>query len=126
MMSNDVRDVAAELLALEEKRRQALSTKDWATLEAFCADDLTHTHSSGRTEDLQTWLAGLKKRPRAIERRDLIVRVYGDTAIMTGIQINSPEGAEPDPDPQLLKVIQVWIKNPGGWQVAASQTTRVK
>ncbi len=119
-------DVVAELLACEVKRSQALSTKDWATLETFCADDLIHPHSSGRMEDRQTWLAGLKKNPRTIERRNLQVKVYGNAAIMLGIQINIPEGTEPDPDSQLLQVMQVWVKSEKGWQVAASQTTRVK
>ena len=125
-MTNNNPGVAAELVALEVKRSQAISTKDWAVLEALCAADLTHTHSSGRTEDRQTYIKGLQERPRGIERRDLAVRVYGDAAVMTGLQFNSPEGAAVDPNPQALQVLQVWVKGPLGWQLTASQTTRVK
>ena len=125
-MTNNNQDVAAELVALETKRSAAISTKDWATVESLCAADLTHTHSSGRTEDRNTYIKGLMERPRGIERRNLAVRVYGDAAVMTGLQFNSPEGAAVDPNPQALQVMQVWIKGAHGWQVTASQTTRIK
>lgn len=119
--------VELELLDLEAQRAAALSSKNWSRLEDFCAPTLTHTHSSGRVEDRSTWLDGLKKRPRAIERSGLQVRVYNDTtAVMSGLQFNAPEGSDPAAERQALQVLQVWVKSQGRWMVVASQTTRVK
>lgn len=115
-----------ELIALEQERAAALSNKDWDTLAAFTADTFIHTHSSGRWEDKPTWIAGLQKRPRGIERKDLRVWVYGDAAVMSGLQLNRPEGMEIEQDPVTLRVLQLWVKLGQQWQVAASQTTRVK
>src|SRR5262245_51673557 len=95
-------DVAA-ILAREDERCKAISNQDWATLETILTDDLTHIHMPGRQEDKPTYLAGVKNNPRTVTRDDLQVRVYGDTAIMTGAMTNARADREDH-----ARVTQVW------------------
>jgi ketosteroid isomerase-like protein len=111
---------AAELLQLEAERCRAISAGDVAALGQLLADDLTHTHVTGRTEDKATYLAALGGRPRVTTRRELKVRVHGDAAIMTGTLINAfpPDGGTVRPASE-AQALQVWIKAGGGWKLAA-------
>ena len=112
--------VTEELLRLEDERCRAISAGDINTLGRLLADDLTHTHISGHTEDKATYLATLGGRPRITTRRDLNVRVYGDTAIMTGTLVNAfpPEAGVARP-PFEAHALQVWVKSGDGWKQAA-------
>jgi ketosteroid isomerase-like protein len=111
---------ARELLQLEEERCQAISAGDVAALGRLLADDLTHTHVTGRTEDKPTYLAALGGRPRVTTRRDLNVRVFGDAAIMTGTLINTfPPDVGAPPRAVEARALQVWVRADGTWKQAA-------
>jgi ketosteroid isomerase-like protein len=112
--------VTEELLRLEEERCRAVSAGDVDALGRLLTDDLTHTHVTGRTEDKEVYLAALGGRPRTTTRRDLTVRVYGETAIMTGTLVNAfpPDGGIARA-PMEAQALQVWVKTSGGWKQAA-------
>ena len=112
--------VTEELLRLEEERCGAVSAGDVETLGRLLTDDLTHTHVTGRTEDKATYLAALGGRPRITTRRDLRVRIYGATAIMTGTLVNAfPADAGVARPPMEAQALQVWVKTGDGWRQAA-------
>jgi ketosteroid isomerase-like protein len=112
--------VTEELLRLEDERCRAISAGDVDALGRLLADDLTHTHVTGRTENKVTYLAALGGRPRITTRRDLTVRAYGETAIMTGILVNTflPDGGAARA-PMEAQALQVWVKTGGEWKQAA-------
>ena len=112
--------VTEELLRLEEERCSAVSAGDVDTLGRLLTDDLTHTHVTGRTEDKATYLAALGGRPRIPTRRDLKVRIYGETAVMTGTLVNAfpPDDGAARP-PMEAQALQVWVKTSDGWKQAA-------
>lgn len=111
-----------EVLKQEAERCRAIYEQDWAVLEPMMSDDLTYVHMPGRMEDKAAYLAGVKSRPRKVERQDLKVRVYGNTAIMTGIMINRPPNAES----VTARVTQTWVKTGSGWQMVAFQASRIQ
>jgi len=113
--------VTEKLLHLEDERCKAISAGDVDALDRLLTDDLTHTHVTGRTEDKVTYLAALGGRPRITTRRDLAVRVYGETAIMTGVLLNAflPAGGGAARAPMEAQALQVWVKTSDGWQQAA-------
>jgi ketosteroid isomerase-like protein len=114
--------VTEELLRLEDERCRAISAGDVDTLSRLLTDDLTHTHITGRTEDKAAYLAGLGGRPRTTTRNALTVRVYGETAIMTGTLVNAfPPGAGAGTarPPMEAQALQVWVRTGDGWQQAA-------
>jgi ketosteroid isomerase-like protein len=123
MVSSVDSTVVATLLRLEQERCRALSEKDWSALDALLSDDYTHVHTTGRVEDKPTYIQGMKARPRETSRGDLTVRIYGDSAVMMGLQTNKTQG----PDGTNLmhsQVIQVWVKQGGSWRLVAGQNTR--
>jgi ketosteroid isomerase-like protein len=111
---------AAEVISLEMERCRAISELDLQALEKILADDLTHTHITGRTEGKAAYLAGLSTRPRATSRGDLRVRTYGDVAVMTGELTNEFRATEGTaPVVQAIQALQVWVRSGGTWQLVA-------
>ena len=80
-------DVADEVRKVEQRRVEALTSRDYATLEKLLGDDLTYTHSNGRFENKTQFLNSLRSGDleyRLMQHADVQVRPYGDTAVMTG------------------------------------------
>jgi hypothetical protein len=113
-----------ELLRLENERCRAISEQDWDALGGLIAADYTHTHATGRIEDRAAYLSGIKGRPRKTTRGELKVRVYGDAAIISGPMTNHMESAT---GTTLMETVatQTWVREGGGWKLAAIQVTRV-
>jgi len=108
----------AEVLDLEGQRCRAISERDWDGLAGLLADELTHTHITGVTQDKPTYLEHVQKNPRRTERRDLKVRIYGDAAVVTGPQINVIE-AEGVTTEVAIESLQVWARTAGSWRLVA-------
>lgn len=104
---------------LEQHRCAAISSGDLQALKDLLSDDYQHIHADGRLEDLETYLAGLNERPRVVERDQFDVRLHGNTAILTGEQINRAGEAE-----LRLVVLQVALKREGKWRFVATQAVR--
>ena len=118
-MANGAKDAAAdEVLELERARCAAISKQDWDALSALLADDLTHTHITGVTQDKAAYLAHVQKNPRRVERRDLKVRIYGDVAVVTGPQVNLLE-SDGGMTEVAIESLQVWTRRDGTWRVVA-------
>jgi len=120
-------DVTGEVLAAEERRCAAIAAEDWAALDDVVADDFQYTHSTGKTEDKAAWLAGIKKRRRAVEHEGLSVRGFGDVALLSGSSVY--RYAEPFRGDShygsVLDVLQVWVRRPEGWQIVAQHGVKI-
>jgi len=115
-------DLTAQLLELESARCLAITNGDVEPLKALNSADLTYTHTGGQTEDLESFLSNLVKYPRKVWRGDdLTVRVYGDTAVMTGTLHASFPARDGSGGviPLDSHALQVWVKQEAGWQQTA-------
>lgn len=76
----------AEIIRLENERCRALVARDFPALKALLADDLVHVHANGKIDSQSDYLLTVEEAMNflSVERRDLRVRTYGDTAIATG------------------------------------------
>jgi ketosteroid isomerase-like protein len=112
-----------EVLATMETYRQALMKKDATALAPLLSDDLVYTHSSAVHQDKAAVLAAQKGKPLGtLDFKNLKVRLYGNTAIVTcDLDSGSNAGAA---NATLLHVLHVLVKTPAGWQLVARQATR--
>ena len=109
-------DAAAHraVVAAELERCRAISEQDWPALDALLDDTLTHTHMNGRVDDKPALLSSIKARPRTVSRGELGVRIYGDTAVVTGPQrLNLGAGEVHN------QVTETWIRRDGQWALVA-------
>lgn len=120
-------DVTSEVLAAEDRRCAAIAAEDWAALSEIVADDFLYTHSNGKTEDKPSWIAGIKTRRRAVEHENLVIRSFGDVALLSGSSVN--RYAEPFRGDShygsTLDVLQVWVRRPEGWQIVAQHGVKI-
>ena len=114
-----------EVLAALDAYKQALIKKDAAALSRVLSDDLTYTHSSNLHQDKAAVLESLKgpAATEAIDFKNLKVRVYGNTAVVTG-DVDFRNNTAGVVTVSKLHVLHVLVKGPQGWQLVARQATR--
>jgi ketosteroid isomerase-like protein len=121
---------------LEEQLARAVVRGDRSFFERVLADDFTHTSHSGVFKTRAQWLAEAKAsdqaeakaaatRYEAMEVDDLAVRVYGDTAVVTGRTTPKGQTAKGQPMTGQYRFLRVWVRRDGRWQAVAFQGTRI-
>lgn len=119
--------VEKAVLQLEQEWVNALLKADAAKLETLYADTLVYTHSSGSVDDKAKYLANLKAggtKYVSIDRDAVKVNVYGDSAVVTCHAViklvTNGENRTVD-----ARMIHVYAKLKGRWQMVAHQTTKL-
>jgi ketosteroid isomerase-like protein len=124
---NDRSNSDSALLELARKTGEAWAAHDIRTLERLIDDPYFHTNLSGRTFNRAEWLAeqvpNFTPRP-TITFDDMKVRVFGDTAVLTGRNVVTlrHEGKVRE---QALRFTQVWRRYGDTWRRAVFQGTEV-
>lgn len=125
-----------DLLALEARRCDAIAACDVAALSAMLRDDYIHVYGGGLSSGKTDWIDHIAEVPRVPERVDMKVRVYGDTAVLTGRMINRIRpGADAKPADAIGKRVpikedvqafatQVVVRENGEWKFCTFQMTR--
>jgi len=117
-----------EIRALEEERNQAILHGDAAALERMTSDDYTFITLRGELRTKAEIVKGFQSGSFKYESRtiyDLKVRVYGDTAIVTGR--SSQQGKENGKDYSGdYRFTRVYLKQKGHWVTVALQTTLIQ
>lgn len=119
---------AAEAVrAADAGRIRALLAADFATVDRLLADELSYTHSNAKVDTKAAYLAPLlsgRTRYQRLEPSEVSIRVYGETAILTGrmLSVALVAGSESRTD---LRFTSVWILRDARWQMAAWHSTRV-
>ena len=120
-------DASAVVRALELRRFELLAKGDYDALAALLADDLVYTHSDTRVDDKRSYLAPLRAgTTRYVEcvPSEVTVRVFGDTAILTGRVLLRAVVAQEERINN-LRFTDVWLRRAGQWQLVAWQATRL-
>jgi ketosteroid isomerase-like protein len=109
--------------ALEKRRATAIAEANFDALAGVLADDYLHIYGSGTSSDRAGYIDQVKKAPRVPTRGPLKIRVYGDTAVVTGSLLNRIK--YPDRPEALLdtSVTQVARKINGEWKFVSFQIT---
>jgi len=119
--------VEEQLLKMEKDRAAAVVKADVATLEGMTADDYMLINANGQMSDKATTMNDIKTgviKLTANEVSDMKVRVYGDTAVVTGKSsakgtIRGRELKGP------VMFTRVYVKKNGKWLSVAFQQTPI-
>jgi ketosteroid isomerase-like protein len=118
---------AREVVSADMGWAAAIMKMDYAALEKMLADELVYTHSTGLIDTKREYIDNLKtgvQKYNSVQHLDPKVQVYGTTAILTsGLKMDTTtRGTQ---QVASFRVIHVWVKRAGAWQLAAHQTTRL-
>jgi ketosteroid isomerase-like protein len=116
-----------EIRDLEAQRFHAMEKADVEALDRILSDDLVYTHANGLRQtkfDVIGTLGSSDMKYESIAPYDIRVRIYNDTAIVTGratIKIKA-RGEEESFE---ICYLDVYVKQEGRWQMAAWQSSRI-
>jgi uncharacterized protein (TIGR02246 family) len=115
------------VLSFEREWTEAMIGKDAAALDRILADDFTEIDPMGMTHTKEAALANAKSGDLVFESftpRDMKARVYGDTAVVTGLSTvkGTHKGQDISGDYRFTDTL---VKRNGRWQAVASQATGV-
>jgi ketosteroid isomerase-like protein len=117
---------AEEVKAFRKTVSEAIDKKDAAALRLIYADSFVHTHGSGKVDGKDARIVSALAGDPVIENApvtDLVIRVPGGwTAIATGV---SPIRSLADGKTYNFRWTAVYVRIGEGWQIAASQATRM-
>ena len=120
------KDEAAVEQAVEHLRVLMISP-DKAKLEAIAADQLSYGHSSGKIEGKDAFVEALVSGTSdfvSISLVDQTVSVVDNTALVRHkLMGETLDGGKPGQ--VKLSVLQVWIKQRGGWKLLARQAVKI-
>jgi ketosteroid isomerase-like protein len=126
-----------EIRELEAQLSRAVVAGDRGLFDRVLAVDFTHTSHSGQFKTRAEWMAEDKVDSRqgkpqagkttyeAFDVDDLAVRIYGETAVVTGRSTPKGRTAKGEPIRSQYRFLRVWVKRDGHWQVVAFQGTRI-
>jgi hypothetical protein len=100
---------------------------DAKSLEPLLAERWVLTHSDGKVQYKADYLAQLAtgtRRNTAITNHDSEIRIYGDTAIVTGKSVQSG-GGEQGPFSGSFRFTRTWMWQDGRWVMLASHSSRL-
>ncbi len=119
--------IEEEIKKLEEDRNQAVLKADTAALDRMTSDDYTLITLQGELMTKAQILDGFKSGAIKFESRelsDLNVRVYGNTAVVTGrvTQKSTENGKDISAQSRFTRV---YVKEKGRWVSVAQQATAI-
>ncbi len=96
----------------------AIKDKDAATLEPLLADDFVYRTHFGAEADKAEFLKSIASFPVkiiSIRGEELKVNVYGDTAVLTGVQLAQAKAPEGEVEESAVAFTDVFVRRAGRW-----------
>lgn len=122
MTSSDNTDSIKDLILLiGQKIFTAIQQKDLDTLSQYLADDFVQHSSDGSEADKEAFLRDIGSMPvtvTAISGEHLTVNIYGDVAVMTGVQRADWTDGEAAHGASSVSFCDVFIQRDGAWRLA--------
>jgi ketosteroid isomerase-like protein len=116
----------AEVAQVVEGLRKATLGQDKAQLDALCTEQLSYGHSDGRVETKVQFIDGVMGRKSVVKSltlSDHAIAVVGSNAIARHSWTSESE-MDGKATTTKIKVLQVWLKQSGGWKLLARQAVR--
>jgi len=127
VLSGQEKTVEQTLLQLENDWSQADLHKDAAALNRILAEDWIGIDFEGTVLNKTQALRGIASDAAALESttlRNMKVRIYGDTAVITGTDTEQGEYHGKDSSGSYVWT-DVFVRRNGRWQAVSSQSTKL-
>ena len=124
----DASSVEQQLMQMERDYAKAIVKKDTATLDKIFADDYILVGADGKSMTKAEGMAEVKSgslATQSIELGPMKVRVFGDSAVVTGTDTEKSSYEGKDTSGKYAWT-DVWVMRQGHWQAVASQATKVE
>ena len=109
---------AATILQIASDIMTAIRNKDAATLEPMLADEFIYRTHFGAEADRTAFLTSIASMPQeilAIRGEELKVNVFGETAILTGVQLAEARPLEGEAEESVVAFTDVFVRREGRW-----------
>ena len=119
--------VEQQLKEMEDDWQKATRAKDTAALKRIIAEDWAATNEMGKILNREEYLSQTTANTDVIqsnENTDMLVRVFGDTAVVTG-GLTEKGTRNGTAYTDIYKWTDVFVKRGGHWQAVASQWAKV-
>ncbi len=117
------------ILQLEQQGRAATLKNDLAANDRLLADNWMNVNPDGsvttKAQLLELLRAGTFK-ISAIENDDVLVRTYGNTAVVTGLSTTTRAGQSNETISRQVRFTRVYSKIGGRWRVVSAHNTLVR
>lgn len=104
--------------------REGAVKQDKAALTRFLSDDLVYTHGGGKTQSKAEYIADVTKGSPHYESftdRGTKIRLYGHTAVLTGVVDVKPAKGET----YRVHTLEVFTDKDGQWQLVQKESVHV-
>ena len=114
--------------AIEQRRIAAMMAADINTLDELIDEQCTHIESNGTSRTKAAFLADVAKQKFSFDLFEIEenhIRIFGDTAIVTGTYRNIVR-VRGNPNPiKHARHLRVYVHRDGGWKLVAHQATEI-
>ncbi|HEV7747426.1 MAG TPA: nuclear transport factor 2 family protein [Pyrinomonadaceae bacterium] len=107
-----------EVLAIEREIMAAIRLKDAAVLQPMLAGDFCYRTHFGAETDKAGFLQSVTSSPfeiLSLHGEELNVNIYGDTAVLTGVQIAEARPPEGEKEESVVAFTDVFVRRDGRW-----------
>jgi ketosteroid isomerase-like protein len=118
----------SEILKLNKEYEEAMARRDARVHERLLAHDYTYTPGNGNImgrEDHMSFTKSGAVEVKSLRSEDVSVRVYGETAVVTGLWVSVDRRAGREFAERRIRYIHIYIRREGRWQIVAEQRTGV-
>jgi len=118
IQANAAADFTSEILQIERDIMSAIKGKDTATLEPMLADEFVYRTHFGVEADKASFLESIRSFPIEIislRGEELKVNVYGETAVLTGVQVAEARPPEGEAEESAVAFTDVFVRRDGRW-----------
>src|SRR5436190_13090585 len=117
-MTNSTDSAAEAILQIERDIMAAIKGKDATALEPMLADEFVYRTHFGAEADKAEFLKSIASFPRKIlslRGEELRVDIFGDTAVLTGVQLAEARAPEGETEESAVAFTDVFVRRDGRW-----------
>ena len=117
-MTNSNDNAAEAILQIEQDIMAAIKGKDTAALDPMLADEFVYRTHFGAEADKAEFLKSIASFPMKIvslRGEELNVNIYGETAVITGVQLAEALPPEGETEESAVAFTDVFVRRDGRW-----------